>query len=568
MLNIYSFQQVEGLIQKKISEQSLDQLKQLQGTLEELMGISYKSLLLLEQDETIKDILADPSKREPLVNKHLMESKFKSIENSFFLITPQVYFTFLDFNGNAYTSYQPQTALDYETIIEERWYQDLINSNTSYSWTTDDRNYVHRDISTSAYLLSLYALIRDEQLQPNGVARISLDFTYWFKSAIYNSPVEQEYFIFTRNGELISSSVLNSDITIHKDFNEIGALQQDGFYIDHDSAYIVNYSYMPSTDWYIMNRIPLNILFTEINMLKKQYLIAFVALIITFIVMTFLISATITKPLYHLQKKMKEAANKGFQVRLPEHKYKGEILHLTKSFNQMLDDLNHLIKQLKIEERQKEAIKVQMLLAQVNPHFLLNTLNTIKWIAVRNENRDITDICLSLGKLLEASLNTESELIHLKDEVHLVEAYVYIQQFRFDNKFEVQYDIDPTVEYALIPKLSLQPLVENALIHGFSEGGKHGLITIKAKALEDKLIVEVADNGIGPERSKQKRSIRKRDGIGLKNIRERLKLLFRDEGELQLVALQEGALVTFNMPLLLSFPYEQGGQVHVEGIAR
>src|SRR5690606_34758984 len=102
VLNIYSFQQVEGLIQKKISEQSLDQLKQLQGTLEELMGISYKSLLLLEQDETIKDILADPSKREPLANKHLMESRFKSIENSFFLITPQVYFTFLDFNGNAY----------------------------------------------------------------------------------------------------------------------------------------------------------------------------------------------------------------------------------------------------------------------------------------------------------------------------------------------------------------------------------------------------------------------------------------------------------------------------------
>src|SRR5690606_10962068 len=109
--------------------------------------------------------------------------------------TPQVYFTFLDFNGNAYTSYQPQTALDYGTIIEEPWYQELINGNTSYRWTTDDRNYVHRDISTSAYLLSLYALIRDEQLQPNGVARISLDFTYWFKTAIYNSPVEQEYFI-------------------------------------------------------------------------------------------------------------------------------------------------------------------------------------------------------------------------------------------------------------------------------------------------------------------------------------------------------------------------------------
>ncbi|MNO98851.1 Histidine kinase [compost metagenome] len=118
--------------------------------------------------------------------------------------------------------------------------------------------------------------------------------------------------------------------------------------------------------------------------------------------MTFVISTTITRPLSHLQAKMKAAVQKNLKIRLPEHKFHGEVLDLTRTFNTMLDDTNLLIQKLNAEERQKEAVHFQMLLAQTNPHFLLNTLNTIKWIAIRQHNDEITNMTLSLGKLLEA----------------------------------------------------------------------------------------------------------------------------------------------------------------------
>src|SRR5690606_3652454 len=149
-----------------------------------------------------------------------------------------------------------------------------------------------------------------------------------------------------------------------------------------------------------------------------------VAFMVLFIAITLMIASTVTRPLSHLQNKMKDVVGKSLKIRLPQDTYRGEILDLTRTLNSMLDDMSGLIQRLKEEERQKEAVHFQMLLAQINPHFLLNTLNTMKWIAIRKKNEDIEEICVSLGKLLEMSLNSEIDMIHLKDELELVQAYV------------------------------------------------------------------------------------------------------------------------------------------------
>ncbi|MGR8997350.1 sensor histidine kinase, partial [Klebsiella pneumoniae] len=160
---------------------------------------------------------------------------------------------------------------------------------------------------------------------------------------------------------------------------QIVSQEDSEYFTDKASDTLINYIYVESLDWYIVNRIPLSILFTEIEELKRQYFVTFFILMGAFILMTFIIASTITRPLSHLQNKMREVVRKNLKVRLPEQKFRGEILELTRTFNTMLDDTNELIRQLKAEERQKEAVHFQMLLAQMNPHFLLNTLNTIKW---------------------------------------------------------------------------------------------------------------------------------------------------------------------------------------------
>jgi two-component system sensor histidine kinase YesM len=572
-INIYNYQKIETMVQQKISEQSHEQLKNMQRALDDQMSIAFKTLIFLEQDSTLRAVLKSPENRTPLENQRLVEERFQDINNSFFLYNPSVYFTVLDYHGGIYTSYKPAEQLDYETTFSKPYFQRILNSQVSL-WVPSDDNYVFRDFSTSPSLLSLYSPLKEQSNRSYGLARISIDYTYWFQSMLSNSQSDQEYFIINRLGEQIAGSVQEVSL-MSSVIEDIIESPEDGFLRDDRTSSLINYSYLESLDWYLVNRIPTDVLFDELNSLKQNYFVTFFALMIAFVIIAFIIAHTFTRPLTFLQMKMREAVRKNLRVKLPEYKYNGEILELAQTYNHMLDDMHELIQRLKAEERKKEAIQFQMLLAQLNPHFLLNTLNTIKWIALRSHNEEIAEISISLGKLLEASLNSEIDLIHLKDEIQLTQAYVYIQKTRYDNSFEVLYDVDDSLQYAIVPKLSLQPLVENAIQHGISSMPGQGLIRIRiAIADVEKLRIEVEDNGIGIEQAKKLQSkVRRRLGIGLENIRERLRLLFKDQGQLETVSLQQGTMVRLTLPLLLSPPYEQdvplpmqtGGNGNVEG---
>lgn len=563
VLNLYNYQKIESLVQNKISEQSHEQLDNLHRSLEDQLSIAFKTLIFLEQDTEVRRILQKPEERSVLDNKEIMEDKFKGLNNSFFLYNPSVYFTLLDNSGHVYTSYPPNTSLNYSQIASNASFKALKESKSSYLWVSDDANYVSRDISKSPSLLSLYAELRDRSNKAYGLARISIDFSFWFQSMLQKSESDQAYFIMTRTGEVIARSIPDSSLSAAA-VKEIADMPQSGHWTDQQSDTLVNYSYLSSLDWYLVDRIPLHLLFREIETLKKQYFVTFYTITAAFIAVAFMIAHAFTRPLSHMQIKMKEAVRKDLRIRLPEKRYKGEILELTRTFNTMMVDMNGLVQRLRAEERQKDAVHFQMLLAQMNPHFLLNTLNTIKWIGLRSGNEEIVEICLSLGKLLETSLNSDVDLIHLRDEIELTRAFLYIQQVRYGNRFQVEFSYDEELIYALVPKLSLQPLVDNAIKHGIgnmAEGGRILIRTGRSPLLQDRLTLEVEDNGVGIEQSsKNQGEARKRPSIGLKNVRERLRLLFKDKGELEVIPLEQGTLCRMHLPVLLSEPYENTRQ--------
>jgi len=561
LLNFYNYHRIEDLMQEKISEQSHDQLENLHSQLLDQMSIAFKTLIFLEQDSTVKDVLKHPESRNVLDNKDLMEEKFKNLNNSFFLYNPSVYFSLLDLRGHVYTSYQPKKSLNYEELGGNPWFELAEKDTVPYRWVPNEENYVFRDVSTSPYLLSLYAILRERDGTPYGKARVSIDYSYWFQSTVSGSGLDQDYFIVTQEGETVARSVRDAALpdTV---MERITGNRDDGYFIDADTDSLINYSYMDSVDWYMINRIPLSLLFGELDELKNKYFMTFFMLTAAFIAMTFLIAHAFVRPLTHLQHKMKDAVAKNFKIRLPERKYAGEVLDLTRTFNGMLGDMERMIGELRAEQRQKDAVRFQMLLAQMNPHFLLNTLNTMKWIALRHEQKDIADMCVSLGKLLETSLNAEVDLIHLRNELELIEAFVYIQQVRHNYRFDVRYDYDDSLHYALVPKLSLQPLVENAIQHGVSALPEGGRIRIRIRMLPQRnaLELEVEDNGIGIQQSLMSKRHRTRPGIGLTNVRERLRLLYKEEGELETVELEQGTLVRMTIPYLLSKPFKLGDE--------
>ncbi|SDD08023.1 two-component system, sensor histidine kinase YesM [Paenibacillus sp. UNCCL117] len=582
-LQVRNHIQIKSLYEQRISEQSQVQIDQMKEAFEALKTSMLMTALQLEKEPGVIAALHQaeaPEQGAPSVvspkatnPENPVVRTFLSLKSQFFSAGDQIHYALSDLNGKLYLSYEPAGDLGYEQVMPPDTASRLLSgTEPAYIWADEMLTDANLKDSRGSRMLVLYMPIKGSDSLPAGLLRISFDYRQWLKSYSNHFLIQQGYYVLDQQGEVLyMSDPANS---IPRDIGDMVRRQQEDphrTYIVHAAtSSIINSSYIPSVGWYIVAQFPLEIFFGDIRAMNRQYMITFALFTLLFIVITFFILSAITRPLLLLKKKMSEVIVKNFQTSIATDHYKGEMLEIADTFNTMTKDLNRMVNRLKMEERQREAIRFQMLLQQMNPHFLLNTLNTIKWNAMAKGDQASADICISLGKLLETSLNSEADLIHLQEELGLVEAYAAIQNFRYDHRFEVRYEYEEALGYALVPKLSLQPLVENAIQHGFAKLKSGGVITIRI--LEQpgaRLVLEVEDNGTGLQKAAAAApSSRKRKPIGIKNLTERLQLLFKSDASLELTGLETGTLVRMRIPLLMAKPYGNGGQPNVENIAR
>ena len=204
-----------------------------------------------------------------------------------------------------------------------------------------------------------------------------------------------------------------------------------------------------------------------------------------------------------------------------------ELVDLAQAFNAMLDQIDNLMQQVKEEEQNARRYELRALSAQINPHFLYNTLDTIVWMAEFNDSRRVVDITKSLAQYFRLALNQGQEQILLRDEIDHVRQYLFIQKQRYGEKlnYEILED-ERLIDYQL-PKLVLQPLVENAIYHGIKEIDRPGLIRVTTEVSGDYACVSIFDNGRGFDRSESTdQTLLRLGGVGLKNVDQRLHLQF------------------------------------------
>jgi len=259
------------------------------------------------------------------------------------------------------------------------------------------------------------------------------------------------------------------------------------------------------------------------------------------------------KPLRNLQSLMKRAERGDLRAYwLGRSSF--EMNELGESYNQMLNRLEELIKQVKHEESLKKEAEIEALQYQLNPHFLYNTLNTIKWVAKLHQTPQISEVVSALVRLLQASVGKKGDFITLQEEASLLRDYMDIQSFRYGDRVELAFEIEAAAFDCLVPRLILQPLVENAIIHGIEPAKRNGRIVIKAWLERDLLFCQVEDNGIGAVEampSKPPEALRERmSGIGLRHIREKIKLYYGPEYQLHINSKPgEGTIVRFFIPI-------------------
>ena len=265
------------------------------------------------------------------------------------------------------------------------------------------------------------------------------------------------------------------------------------------------------------------------------------------------ITRRINRPLKNILSSM-EQVKEGRLERVVVIETNAEMDELQKHYNQMLDETEQLMTQKVEEQRMRRKYELSLLQAQIKPHFLYNTFDSVCALAMMGETKAVYTMMQALGQYYRKSLHKGQQIIPVKEEIEIVENYLIIQSFRYDDVFEVEYDIDDSVKDCKTVKLILQPLVENAIYHGFRENDLQGTITIRAKDDGDYIKFQVEDDGIGMEKEKLDRilyctedSPEKR--FGLFGTIQRIQLYYQQENLVQIDSeVGKGTVITVRIP--------------------
>lgn len=401
-----------------------------------------------------------------------------------------------------------------------------------------------------------------------------------------NSKMAGSYTVITdKNGIIIShpdktqvlKSFDQSIIDRIDDFQTPSGMEHQSeplFTIKTESGLIlVAYGILPVNEWKVINIVPYYNLMESTVKNGILTLLTVLICILVAVLTSLIVTRSISIPIRQLISTMRRAGDGDLNVKIEEdwHKVNDELSLVSHGFNDMIFRLKKLIddvyraqlKEKELEFLKKEA-ELNALQQQINPHFLYNTLEAIFWTAQLKGDEEISEMVTALGDFFRTSINKGLEYVSISNEIKNVRTYVYLQKIRFANRFEVKWSIDERLMNHKTIKLVLQPIVENAIVHGIEGMESGGLITIKGYEINDKINFDVIDNGIGMSTEDVERlevfinSSGKdtKNSIGVKNVNQRIKLYFGEEYGVNIFStIGEGTTFRIILPMFKSELY-------------
>jgi two-component system sensor histidine kinase YesM len=323
---------------------------------------------------------------------------------------------------------------------------------------------------------------------------------------------------------------------------------------------LINQGYSDYSNWKVIISQPYTDLINEIVEFERILVFFLIACLIVTFIMSAFISSRMSRKLNIMKKVMIQVENGNFQVKM-NIRGKNEIVRLAEGFNSMLSEIRRLISLEYNEKLLRKEAELNLLQAQINPHFLYNTLGSIKSLAEMEGDKKVALMIHNLSRLFRYNLGRVGRIVTVKDELDHIKNYLFIQAHRFEDKLTITYDINEQTLLEEVPVFTFQPIVENAFIHGF--GPKIGINSLIIKiAYEDtRTMIYITDNGMGNSQTKEQelnedlnvsshaaRSIIQ-DRIGLYNVNLRIKYCFGDEYGLNFSRnLNEGVTVAIALP--------------------
>ena len=411
-------------------------------------------------------------------------------------------------------------------MMKEKWYQDAIHKGAMPILTPARRTVSHT--IGQKWVISIMQEVVDKDGKNLGVVRLDIGYKT-LEAYLDQLQLGKEGFTFIVNAN--HDFVYHPKKAVYSSNAEMKAmapyLSVKNGYVKSKQAYVSQYQ-IPNSGWTLIGVSSME----QLHAVQTQILWSFIgtglfALGICLIGIWFVLRLWI-RPLRDLQATILKVGSGHSDLRANENG-SPELVDLARQFNIMLDRIDQLMIAVKEEEQNVRKYELQALSSQINPHFLYNTLDTIVWMAEFNDSKRVVEVTKSLAKYFRLALNQGHEQISLKDEIDHVRQYLFIQKQRYGEKS--QYEIKELKQYDdyKIPKLILQPLVENAIYHGIKEMNRQGMIRVSVSENDTQLIVSIYDNGRGFVASETTNATLVRlGGVGLKNVNQRLHLQFGD----------------------------------------
>lgn len=421
-------------------------------------------------------------------------------------------------------SVQMKTSSD---MMAEEWYQKAIHQGSKPVLTPARK-------SDSQWVISVTQELVDAKGANLGVLRLDISYET-LESYLNQLQLGQQGFAFIINEK--HEFVYHPQHTVYSSSSEMEAMKPyietgQGYTPDHQSY--VSQEKIAGTDWTVIGVSSLEKLDQVRSQLMWTLLGASALSLLACLCLVWFSLKRWIAPLKDLRETMLEIAS-GTQNLRAKEAGAYELREVTRQFNAMLDQVDQLMAAIRRQEETTRQYELQALSSQINPHFLYNTLDTIIWMAEFQDSQRVVQVTKSLATYFRLALNQGKDLISLSDEINHVRQYLFIQKQRYGDKLEYEIAEDPDFDNLVLPKLVLQPLVENALYHGIKEKEGQGHIRVSVQKKDSGLVIRIEDDGVGFQVvADSSQSQLKRGGVGLKNVDQRLKLHFGDNYQMKI----------------------------------
>jgi len=538
-------------VQSGVSQAAND----IQTYLEDLKSVSlipiarryedYDLPLLLRDIEGERKLLHQTDKSLQSLSEDILG--FKKAIHSVIFVTP---------SGWYYAAFQQYaTAADFD-VTAQPWFESMLASSGEIHYIQPYYISYKRDLQQEEKQVFAVAraIVEIPSAQVVGIMLINTD-TQIFAS------LEQRIQLYEHQRMILLDE--NNVTVYNSEAENIGqpASQQLLALINAENATMdsVHYLYavetVPLSQWRVINLVPSAVINQDLRWMSTFTAIMVCLIVIISILVSRAMARQISNPLKRLVHTMELTEKGDLTSRVPiEHT--DEIGMLSLAFNRMLDEVNRLVKVVYTDKLMQKELELSMLQSQINPHFLYNTLESISMMAEVNNDTQTAQMAASLGRILRYGLSKDGAIVTLGEELYVLKQYILLQQQRLSHQFKIEESVDSSLYKHPILRLTLQPIVENAINHGMKTVKRNGLIRITAQEMPGCILVHVSDNGSGiPPEQLEKLITSIADpgndtaNIGLRNVNRRIKLNFSEEYGITIQStIDAGTTVTVKLP--------------------